>query len=372
MSLIPVFSPKLPVAEQILPYLQKIDVNRWYSNFGPLHHEFINRIAQLLGIGSSHVVGGNTGTQLLELTLKACGIEQGSLCIMPSWTFVATPLAAISAQLEPLFIDVDLKTQAIDPEQLLDDLPYIKKLGKVGAVIVTAPFGSPVNTKAWKKFKESTGIPVVIDAAAGFDAVLQGLGMEVSDIPMMISLHATKILGIGEGGIVLSSDEQLIKKISSLTQYGFAHGERRSYMFGTNVKMSEYASAIGLAALDNWQETRLAWKKISDYYLKVLKRHNILTWLSEKWLATTCNIIVPEGADLLSSRLEKNNVMTRKWWGEGCHPQPAFKKIQSLFPLKNTNYLAKSVIGLPYYLDLSNPLIDKICQCMKAEEAVFA
>jgi dTDP-4-amino-4,6-dideoxygalactose transaminase len=361
---IPVCLPRLPLAEKILPYLQKIDSNRWYSNFGPLHSEFTSRLSALFNVKSSQLVCGTTGTQLLEICLRALGIKAGSSCVMPAWTFIATPLAAVSANLEPVFIDVDAKTQALCPEMLLALLPQIREMGAIGAVIVTAPFGKPIDTLAWDKFTDTTGIPVIIDAAAAFDSMLCIPEMEVRNTPMMVSLHATKAFGIGEGGVIFSQNEKLIQNMLSLTQFGFRKGERESRMLGTNIKVSEYVCAVGLAALDDWPITRAAWEEVTQNYLKALNQVGITNVLSSDWISSTCNILIPEKADTLAQEYEQQNIMVRKWWGEGCHHQPVFRQARCVGDLKNTEFLRKSILGLPFYLDLTATGVNNVINCL--------
>lgn len=361
---IPVCLPKLPVAEKVLPYLQQIDNNRWYSNFGPLHHEFVVRLAKLFNIKSTQLMCAANGTLILELCLKALGVQPGSLCIMPSWTFVATPLAAVAAGLPPFFVDVELESQSINPEKLIENLPLISSFGKIGAVVITAPFGRPVNIASWDKFTEKTGIPVVIDAAAAFDTILQQPEMHVSTTPMMVSLHATKIFGVGEGGILLSTNEDLIDRVESISQFGFTKDNHQSNHIGTNAKMNEYTCAIGLAALDEWLETRNNWKRLSNHYQQFFKETGIQHMLSPDWLTSVCNIIVPNQANALASQLKDLNISTRKWWGEGCHQQPIFKNSHQLCKLKNTDYLQNSVLGIPFYPHIENESISKIHACL--------
>lgn len=356
---IQVCKPKLPLTEKIVPYLQQIDDNRWYSNFGPLHQKFSARLAQLFQIDTAQMACGTTGTQLLELALRALEITPDSLCVMPSWTFVATPLAALSANLAPLFVDVDLETGALDPVQLLADLPQLLKLGKIGAVIVTAPFGKPVDTLAWDNFTAVTGIPVLIDAAAAFDSMLQSPLMQIRKTPMMVSLHATKVFGIGEGGVLFSTNAELIQRIESMTQFGFLKGQREAQFRGTNIKMSEYTCAVGLAALDDWPATRSAWQAVTSYYQQALKQAGLPSQSTE-WVNSTFNIIVSRQADNLLREMDKHGIMTRKWWGNGCHHQPVFQKSLRASDLANTEILQKSTLGLPFYQDMEYKIIDRI------------
>ncbi len=357
---IPVCLPKLPTCEHIVPYLKKIDANRWYSNFGPLHSEFIARLAQLFAVTPRQTVLATSGTLLLELCIKAMGIPAETLCIMPAWTFVATPLAAVAAGLNPYFIDVDVESQTIDPVQLELSLASISRFRKIGMVIVTSPFGKPVDVSAWDAFTERTGVPVLIDAAASFDSAMLSAQMKIAKTPMMISLHATKVFGIGEGSVLFSTDEELVYKIEQLSRFGFPNGERCAHYLGTNAKMSEYQAAVGLAAIDIWANTRDAWKQVTNYYITALEEAGIGHMLSTDWVTSTCNIIIPDLADAILNELGVSNIPTRKWWGNGCQHQPAFNDTPRERELENTEYLQQSVLGLPFYLDMTSEQIDKV------------
>lgn len=337
--------------------MRQIDANRWYTNFGPLVNKFLSRTAQLFSTPFDHVVCGATGTQLLEICLKALGVKPRSFCVMSSWTFVATPLAAVSAGLEPLFVDVELDTQTIDPVKLLQDLPRLLQQGPISAVLVTAPFGRPVDTLAWDEFTELSGIPVIIDGAAAFDSLLQNTEMCIGRTPIMVSLHATKVFGVGEGGLLFSSNQDLLSRIQNMTQFGFPSGVRNAHYLGTNGKMNEYVAAVGLAALDSWQDTRRAWQDTTACYSYYLKKAGIEHMLSPNWVGSTCNVIIPSSADAVLNELDKQGIATRKWWGDGCHRQLVFQQSHRGSSLRHTEWLQQSVLGLPFYLDMSEEVI---------------
>lgn len=357
---LPVCSPKLPLAETILAYLKQMDANRWYTNFGPLYTEFHSRLADLFKVRHSELTLAASGTTILELCLKAMKIPAGSLCIMPAWTFVATPLAAESAGLTSYFVDVDIDTQTINPETFIHELQAISTFGNIGAVIITSPFGCPVDSKKWDNFSAATGIPVIIDAAASFDTILQSPIMPVSKTPMMVSLHATKVFGMGEGGLLLSTNEELINRVETLTRFGFEKGGRDARDLGTNAKMSEYAAAVGLAALDEWSRTRAAWQQVTHAYQAGLEKLSIQHMLSSQWVSSTCNIICPQKANELQKILDTKGIHARKWWGDGCHLQPVFKQRTPNLALENTEILQKSILGLPFYVDMQNEEIERV------------
>src|SRR5580658_9772275 len=97
--MIPVHRPLLPASDLILPYLKEIDRARWYSNFGPLLVKFENRLAEHFGIAPENLTTAANGTLMLVSILSSLNIPENSLCIMPSWTFIATPAAACYAGL---------------------------------------------------------------------------------------------------------------------------------------------------------------------------------------------------------------------------------------------------------------------------------
>jgi dTDP-4-amino-4,6-dideoxygalactose transaminase len=99
--MLPIMRPKLPSAEALLPYLKQIDEARYYSNFGPLAVSLRERLAGHFGVPSGHVSIVANATLGLTLALAAQGAKPGTLCLMPAWTFVASPQAARLAGMQP-------------------------------------------------------------------------------------------------------------------------------------------------------------------------------------------------------------------------------------------------------------------------------
>ncbi len=365
---IPIMRPLLPEQKYISPYLKEIDKNRWYSNFGPLVQRFEKRLEEFFSMPEGTVLSVANGTAGLTNALRAMALPKGSLCIIPSWTFMATAASAIASGLTPYFVDVDEKTWALDPAHVKSVVK--KKPGKVKAVIVVSPFGAPIQRKKWDDFTTETKIPVIIDAAAGFDSVSTVEAAKPGKTPIMISMHATKVLGIGEGGIVISSDKELIHRMRELINFGFS-GKREIKLPGTNAKMSEYSAAVGLAALDLWDYKKQVWMRLKLHYIDSFRKtfgSSISSpWLiSDAWVSSVCNIRLPENnAKEVIAKLVEKGVESKQWWTEGCHTHPAYAK----FPREDlpvTEALAKSVIGLPFSIDMSRDEIDYVIESLYA------
>lgn len=354
---IAVARPRLPLAASILPYLQQMDEARWYSNFGPLLTAFEQRLADRFPAGAEIASMVNC-TQGLSLTLRAMGVARGSLCALPAWTFVATAHAVTEAGLVPWFVDVDPDTWMLDPASLmaiLDQAP-----APVGAVIPVSAFGRMPDLAAWKAFRAATGLPVLIDAAAAFDTA------DDCELPLVVSLHATKVLGVGEGGFLATCDAALAERVRQLTTYGF-QGSRDANFPATNAKLSEYAAAVGLAALDGWPADRLRFAMAAQTLrLALAATPDVIFqpgWGSH-WVTSVCAVTLPEGAaDHVAAALAAEGVDTRRWWGRGCHENPAFA-VCPRTRLDATARLARSTIGLPFSIDLTEGEARHIAQAL--------
>jgi dTDP-4-amino-4,6-dideoxygalactose transaminase len=358
--MIPVLKVKLPDADALLPYIRMIDASRWYVNFGPQVLSFQERVAPILHANPGQVLMIANGTLGITVALQSQGIARGTLCLMPSWTFTATPAAALAAGLQPCFLDVDKSTQALTPEYVKSQLPLIKK--PVGAVIVVSPFGAPLDIPAWDAFTSETRIPVVVDAAAGFDTVASGL-IKPGLTPIMVSLHATKILGIGEGGLLITQNEDIMFRARRIINFGF-EADRLSHRIGINAKPSEYAATMGMAALDQWPETRAAWVNVQGFYRDTFAQAGIDSWMHPDCVSTTCNIIVPGKAVSLVPILRAQGIDTRRWWENGCHTYPAYQSCPVQGELENTRVLSQNMLALPCAVDMLREDQQKVCEAV--------
>lgn len=354
--MIPVLRPKLPSVDRLVPYLADIDRSRLYSNFGPHVKALENRLAAHFGLANGTVTTAANATLGLTLTLMAQAAPAGALCVMPAWTFIASANAVTLAGLTPYFVDIDPLTWTLDPAAIEHEIG--RAPARVGAVMVVAPFGRPIDIQAWDDFMLRNGVPVVIDAAAAFDSLRVGLA------PAVVSLHATKVLGIGEGGFVVSRDVEIIRNIRHRSNFGF-RGARIAEVPALNAKLSEYQAAVGLAALDTWAQTRSAWMAVAGEYRRAFANSNTVQLqpaFGETWVSSTCVVSMQNGLrNRVRDALTAAEIDTRAWWGNGAHAEPAMEA----FPrgdLRKTERLAQSTIGLPFYQDLSTDQVPRIAQ----------
>ncbi|GAC1346254.1 MAG: DegT/DnrJ/EryC1/StrS family aminotransferase [Acetobacteraceae bacterium] len=357
---IQVARPRLPPAHSLLPYLREIDTNAWYANHGPLAQTLQQRLAAFWNLAAAEVALLSNATAGLTLALRASGARPGSRCLMPSWTFVASAGAVRAAGLIPHFVDVCPGSWAPDPAEILS----LAARHDIGGILVVSPFGAPLDLAAWDAVQAATGLPVIIDGAAAFDTLRADGPMPALRCPVLVSLHATKVFGIGEGGALLCRDPELMQRVRALAQFGFS-GTREAILPGINAKLSEYTAAVGLAGLDAWAETRARWDSATQRYRALLPDAIALPpAFGSSWVSSTLNVLWPEDRPDLTTALAAQGVATLRWWGPGCHAQPAFQSCPAE-PLPVTELYARRAIGLPFWQDLSDAQIRQVCQATR-------
>ena len=345
-AVLAVAKPKLPSADRVLPYLREIDAARVYANHGPLATRLEARLAESVrSERAESVCLAANATSALTAALAALELAPGSLCMLPAWTFAASAHAVVNAGLVPWFVDVN-DDGALTPEAArayLDTAPF-----PVGAILAVSPFGAPVPAGAWCDVRNETGIPVVIDAAAAFDST------RATELVAVVSLHATKVLGVGEGAFVASNDVEAVRAVRRRMNFGFA-GTREARTPGLNAKMSEYAAAVGLAAVADWDETRSAFQRVATEYrhaLRHVEHVRLQRGYGSAWVSATTIVRFANGRrDRVERALAAAGIATRRWWGEGAATHAAFRTFpRTTLPM--TEALGSSTLGLPCWPDL--------------------
>ncbi len=363
--MLPLFQPDLPSVNEILPYLTRMEKNKWYSNFGPLVCEFEASIAQHFNIPVSAVVSASNATSALTETLRlysskirVAGSSPG-YCLVPAWTFVATAQAVMAAGFRPLFCDVDAKTGELSPEIAENAL---LENNEISVVLPVAPFGAAVDVSTWDDFSKKQKIHVVIDAAASFDAVSPGF------TPTVISLHATKTLGVGEGALMITLDLELAEKFKSCTSFGFA-GSRIARSPGGNVKMSEMHAAVGLAQLGRWNDLRERLLEVRSWYDEALLNVEGCSSLHmpTSGVSNTMNLYFnhTDAVDVIE-KLKGAGVSSRRWWEDELHLNPVFGQ-EVVGPVTESDKFYKNVFGVPFFSDLAKCDVLKVCEIIERE-----
>jgi dTDP-4-amino-4,6-dideoxygalactose transaminase len=354
--------PSMPTAEEIFPWLKKIDAATWYSNFGPLNHEFEQAILKFFTAADSlHMTTVANNTVGLELSLQALKLPPTAKVLIPAFTFIATATAVTRVGLTPLFADMDAESWLLTPAIARAAL----KKYSFQAVMPVTTLGCPQDTQAWDQFSEETGIPVIIDAAGAFDnQTTVGKRSQV-----VLSFHATKTMGVGEGGGVISSDAKFIHNLRTLSNFGVdPKGTGHVvYQAGTNAKLSEYHAAVGLAALERWPQQKQLRMHLLRYYQKKLqafKNQIVFQAGSHDLVHSIFSVRLLTKTDItpVAEYLASKGIATRRWYYPPIHQQPFYRNAESAGPLETTAAITKQLIGLPFHTRLTEAEIDYIVE----------
>lgn len=366
VSLSQVQRPLLPPAASIAAYLERIDAARWYSNRGPLLEELETRLCNYLKLPPFSVSLLGTGSAALEAAIIAhAGTARPDrpLALMPSYTFIATALSAIRCGYEPWFVDVDPETWMPDPKALASH----PELHRVGLVMAVTAYGCRPDMEAWVAFQAETGCPVVIDGAGAFEQFEADPSLVRSEVPVMLSLHATKTFSTAEGGAVLWRSPDGWARLAQVANFGMSD-ERRCEMDGFNGKLSEYHAAVGLAQLDHWPERRARFVALADSYrraaavsLSMPGTLRLSPEVSGAYVLIDC--IDPERADRVCSSLAALGIASRRWYGRGLHGEPLMQG-RGHDPMPVTEWLSGTHIGLPAAVDLTDAQIALVVETL--------
>jgi dTDP-4-amino-4,6-dideoxygalactose transaminase len=358
---IPVYRPKLPAADRVLPYLRRIDESRIYTNWGPLTIELEQRLAKQFGLGEHAVISASSGTTALVGAILATAGRATSgrmLAVVPALTFVATAIAAEQCGYRPYIVDVDAEDWSLQ----LGRLEHHRFLSQIGVVVVVAPFGRPVSQSACAAFRERTGIPVVIDGGGSFEGVSADPGRTLGAVPTALSFHSTKSFAVGEGGCVVTTDEQLSSRVMRSLNFGF-ESSRNSIAPSTNGKLSEYHAAVGLAELDGWAAKHDALLRVAASYRRMFDGSTFGHRLVAAPEIASCYVLLQADTVAASVSLQRDfdscGVDTRLWYGTGLQAQHCYRELPR-DPVDVTENLAPRLIGLPMAPDLSDEAIARI------------
>lgn len=344
MTHIPVMQPRFPDLANVLSRFRAISDSGVFSNFGPQVKALEARYADFLGTVPEKVVLVANATVGITASIQALG---GDKWVVPSWTFSATVAGTLAARVDVTLADITPESQWVKEPSGADTTEGVVKV---------APFGSGFSTDVFSKHGR-----VVVDAAASIAAPLPPLRLLPASNCVVFSLHATKVLGIGEGGIVVCGSSQLADEIRSRTNFGF-DSSRESQVIGTNSKMSEFAAAIGHAVLDNWPGEKDEWLEARATV------KSLSTPLEHLAFKPSTEVINPYWIVLFNSAQEREKVenaladqkiQSRRWWANGAHRMPAYQNLASN-GLFSTDSISERYLGLPFFRGITRPQVERV------------
>ncbi|MCK7645415.1 dTDP-4-amino-4,6-dideoxy-D-glucose aminotransferase VioA [Shewanella sp. JNE10-2] len=362
---IPVTQPFLPELSEFVPYLEQIWDNRWLTNNGPFHQELEAKLAEYLGV--EHVSLFNNATIALITALQAMRID-GEVITTP-YSFVATSHSIMWNGLEPVFVDIDPTTFNIDPAKIEAAITP-----RTTAIMPVHCYSNPCDVEAIQKIADNYGLKVIYDAAHAFGVNYKGESLLKWGDLSILSFHATKVFNTFEGGAIISPDAKTKQRIDRLKNFGIAD-ELTVTAPGINGKMSEINAAFGLLQLKHINDAMAQRQSIDTRYRQTLANiKGITLYLHDLYANSNFSyfpILVeddyPLSRDELYEKLKANNILSRRYFYPLISNMPMYRGLPSANAahLPEANELARKVLCLPIFTELTDLDLIKIVECLK-------
>ncbi|HJO93745.1 MAG TPA: DegT/DnrJ/EryC1/StrS family aminotransferase [Victivallales bacterium] len=356
-----VTKPSLPEIKELIPYLEKIWNSRILTNNGPFHQEFEEKLAKFLGV--KYVSLFCNGTSALQVGLQALRIT-GEVVTTP-YTFAATTHAIYWNRCTPVFCDINEDDFNIDPDKIESLITP-----NTTAILPVHVYGNPCKMKKIQKIADTYGLKVFYDAAHAFGVEKDSTSILNWGDLSMLSFHATKVFNTFEGGALITNDKKLKERIDFLKNFGFAD-EVTVIAPGSNAKMDELRSAIGLLQLKHINNNIDKRRIVAKYYKTKFKEVNGIQYLKDLpktrsnysyFPILIDSIKLNKTRDELYNKLKSNNIYARKYFYPLISSFPSYNNLPSasISNLPTAERIAKGILCLPIHHDLTIEELDKI------------
>ena len=263
MNKIPISGPWITKKE--IDYVSDAVTNAWYSNANIYHERFEKAFADYLNV--RYAVALPSCTSALHLSLAALRIGPGDEVIVPDITWIATaaPISYVGAT--PIFADIDEKTWCISP------ISYEKCItDKTKAVIPVDLYGGMPDWSELREISKKYDIAVIEDAAEALGSEYKGKKVGSFGDTGVFSFHGSKTMTTGEGGMLVTNDEEIYERVLFLRDHGRKPGDVMFFndAIGYKYKMSSMQAALGLAQIERVNELVEKKREIFSFYQKEL------------------------------------------------------------------------------------------------------
>lgn len=361
-----VTKPLLPELEGVVRRLEDIWESGQLTNQGG-QHDLLQKELKLF-LGTDHLELFNNGTMALLLGLKALGLS-GEVITTP-FTFPATVQALDWNGLTPVFCDIRPDTLNIDPEKIEALITE-----KTTAILGVHVFGNVCDVERIKEIADKHKLKVVYDGAHVFGTKSGGVPVANYGDMTMFSFHATKLFHTVEGGALAFKDERIAEVLRRLRNFGIS-GPDQVALSGLNGKMNELQAAVGLEVLPLVEGERKKRQRLKELYERELTGVpglRTITNLKGEESSYQYFVIEIDEAGFGCSRndvhdeLLKRNVGARKYFYPLCSGFWWYSGLQSSRPehLVNANVAVERTLALPFYGELSEWEVERICSLLK-------
>jgi dTDP-4-amino-4,6-dideoxygalactose transaminase len=337
-------------------------LNRSWLVLGPEVEEFEKAFAEYVGVKFCRTLAN--GTEALELGLRSLGVKQDDkvATVANAGFYTSTAVLAIGAT--PLYLDVELETRVVS----LREVDRAISEG-VKAIVVTHLYGQAVSEIAEIAERcRSGGVALIEDCAQAHGAKVNGKQVgSFADIGCF-SFYPTKNLGaLGDAGGIVTNDQALAERISQLRQYGWSAKYQVEMAGARNSRLDEMQAAIlseFLPYLDGWNSRR---REIATNYTLQIKNPSVaLPPVGGEDYVAHLYVIRTNQRTSLKTHLLNGGIASDVHYPIPDTRQPVFGNRFDSVSLPNTERLAKEVITLPCYPEMTNSDVQQVVKAVNS------
>lgn len=319
--------------------------------------------------GVPYALGCASGSDALLLALMAAGVGHGDAVLTTPFTFFATAGSIVRAGATPVFVDIDPATYNIDARQVAETL---RRTPRAKAIIPVHLYGGCAEMDPIMEAARSRGCVVIEDGAQAIGAEYNGRpAQSIGDIGCISFFPSKNLGGFGDGGMVMSKDEALAKKLAALR----VHGAPRKYFHewvGVNSRLDTMQAAVLRVKLKYLDAETAGRQKNADRYREILGAAGLPIELFHPAPYQTRHVynqfvIRTPRRDELKAWLQENGVGTEIYYPLSLHQQVCFQDLgyrEGDFP--ESERASREVLALPIHSALPDQDIEYVCELIRA------
>jgi len=341
-----------------------------HLSLGPKLPEFEARMAGF--IGAKHVVAVNSGTSALHLIVRALGIRDGDEVITTPFSFIASANCLLFERATPVFVDIDPATMNMDVDRIEERITR-----KTKAILAVDVFGYPARWDRLAEIAGKHGLTLIEDSCEAIGAVYKGRKAGTFGDAAALAFYPNKQMTTGEGGVVLTNDDEIASLCRSMRNQG--RGEGGGWLeherLGYNYRLSDVNCALGIAQLERIEELLSKRQAVARMYEERLKDwKEVRLPHSSSEAVRSWFVYVVTLKDEYSKRQRDEILQRLKERGIGCsnyfapiHLQPFYARMFGFkkgdFPV--TEHVSERTMALPFYNNLGASDIDLVVDNLK-------
>jgi perosamine synthetase len=364
---------KIPVAEPVigekeLEYVTDAVKSGWVSSQSKYVTEFEEKFSKYCG--AKYGVAASSGTTALHLALASLNIGKGDEVVIPAFTMIATVNAVTYTGAKPILADSELNTWNINVEKVEE-----KITDKTKAIMVVHTYGHPVDMDPLLDIAKDHRLYVIEDAAESHGAEYKGRRAGNLGNIACFSFYANKIITTGEGGMLVTNNEEYAEKARWLRGLAFGRYGKHFYheALGFNYRMSGLQAALGVAQLEQIDKFISIHRSNAKLYNSLLSElgdkvtlHPEASWAKNVyWMYS---ILVQEefgvSRDNLMRKLELDGIETRTFFYP-VHVQPVYAQQYTGERFPVADELSRKGMNLPSGNSLTADEVAYVCKCIK-------